>query len=41
MLKKWAKKVKKSMPDVADGNHGGPGRIQEGQNGLDAEQTFW
>ena len=40
-VKKMGPKSQKGMSDVADGNHGGPGRIQEGQSGLDAEQTFW
>ena len=34
-------KGQKSLPEVADGHHGGLGRAQEGENGLDAGETFW
>ena len=30
----------KSPPEVADGRHGGLGRVQKGKNGLEVEPTF-
>ena len=38
--KKMGQKGQKTMPEVADGHHGGLGRVQEGENGLDAGETF-
>ena len=33
-------KGQKLMPEVADGHHGGLGRVQEGENGLDVGRLF-
>ena len=33
-------KGQKSLPEVADGHHGGLGRGQEGENDLDAGEAF-
>ena len=30
----------KSPPEVADGSHGGLGRVQKGKNGLEVGHTF-
>ena len=38
--KKMGQKGQKSLSEVADGHHGGLGRAQEGENGLDAGETF-
>ena len=36
---KNGQKGQKATPEVADGNHGGLGRGQEGKNGLEGGQT--
>ena len=40
VLKNGQKKVKKNVPEVLDGTHGGLGRGWEGKNGLDAGYYF-
>ena len=35
LLKKIGQKGQKPTPEVADGDHGGLGRVQKAQNGLE------